>query len=97
MELHGAPNDLINNIDPIALVIFIPIADIFLYPGLERLHIRFTPIKRIACGFAMASASMITACVVQYYIYKLGACGYYPSDPDCENQAPINVWVQTLS
>ena len=97
MELHGAPNDLINNIDPIALVIFIPIADIFLYPGLARLHIRFTPIIRITWGFAMASASMITACVVQYYIYKLGACGYYPSDPDCENQAPINVWVQTLS
>lgn len=96
MELHGAPNDLINNIDPIALVIFIPIVDIFLYPGLERLGIRFTPLKRIAWGFALSSASMIAACVMQYYIYKLGPCGKYPSSEDCAGPAPINVWWQTI-
>ncbi|KAL8712635.1 MAG: hypothetical protein Q9220_003166 [cf. Caloplaca sp. 1 TL-2023] len=96
MELHGAPNDLINNIDPIALVIFIPIVDIYLYPGLERMGIRFTPIKRIAWGFALSSASMIAACVTQYYIYKLGPCGKHPSSEDCEGPAPINVWVQTI-
>ncbi|KAL8702725.1 MAG: hypothetical protein Q9201_004101 [Fulgogasparrea decipioides] len=96
MELHGAPNDLINNIDPIALVIFIPICDIFLYPGLERMGIRFTPVKKIAWGFALSSASMIAACVTQYYIYKLGACGHHPSSEDCNSPAPINVWVQTI-
>lgn len=98
MELHGAPNDLINNIDPIALVIFIPITDQFLYPGLERMGIRFTPLKRIAWGFFLGSASMIAAAVTQYYIYKLGACGNYPSSDEClsVNPAPINVWVQTI-
>ncbi|KAI4126278.1 MAG: hypothetical protein LQ338_003842 [Usnochroma carphineum] len=96
MELHGAPNDLINNIDPIALVIFIPITDLFLYPGLERLGIHFTPVKRIAWGFALASASMIAAAVIQYYIYHLGACGKHPSSKTCESPAPINVWVQTI-
>ncbi|KAL8939653.1 MAG: hypothetical protein Q9216_003229 [Gyalolechia sp. 2 TL-2023] len=96
MELHGAPNDLINNVDPIALVIFIPLTDMFLYPALERMGIRFTPLKKIAWGFALGSASMISACVLQYYIYKLGACGDHPSSEDCESQAPINVWVQTI-
>ncbi|KAL8725644.1 MAG: hypothetical protein Q9166_007221 [cf. Caloplaca sp. 2 TL-2023] len=96
MELNGAPNDLINNIDPVALVIFIPITDLFLYPGLERIGIRFTPLKRIAWGFGLAAASMIAAAVIQHYIYKLGACGDYPSSPDCESPAPINVWVQTI-
>ncbi|KAL9583340.1 MAG: hypothetical protein Q9212_002772 [Teloschistes hypoglaucus] len=95
MELHGAPNDLINNIDPIALVIFIPICDIFLYPFLERSGIRFTPLKRITWGFGLSSASMIAACVTQYYIYKLGGCGTHPSTKDCP-PAPINVWVQTI-
>lgn len=96
MELHGAPNDLINNIDPIALVIFIPLTDMYLYPGLERMGIRFTPIKKIAWGFGLGSASMIAACVLQYYIYKLGPCGTHPSSEDCEGPAPINVWVQTI-
>ncbi|KAI4168373.1 MAG: hypothetical protein LQ343_006458 [Gyalolechia ehrenbergii] len=97
MELHGAPNDLINNVNPITLVIFIPLTDMFLYPGLERMGIRFTPIKKITWGFIMASAAMITACVTQYYIYKLGACGDHPSSEDCEYHAPINVWVQTIA
>lgn len=96
MELHGAPNDLINNIDPIALVIFIPLTDMYLYPGLERMGIRFTPIKKIAWGFALGSASMIAACVLQYYIYHLGPCSTHPSSEDCEGPAPINVWVQTI-
>lgn len=95
MELHGAPNDLINNIDPVALVIFIPIVDLFLYPGLERMGIRFTPLKRIAWGFGLAAASMVASSVTQHYIYKLGECGDHPSDKDCK-AAPINVWVQTI-
>ena len=96
MELHGAPNDLINNIDPIALVIFIPICDLFIYPGLERMGIRFTPLKKIAWGFLTSCFSMIAACVMQYYIYKLGPCGKYPSSEDCSGPAPINVWWQTI-
>ena len=99
MELHGAPNDLINNIDPIALVIFIPITDLFLYPGLERLGIRFTPLKRIAWGFFLGAFSMVAAAVTQYYIYHLGSCGDYPSDgitAETCTAAPINVWVQTI-
>ncbi|KAL8682056.1 MAG: hypothetical protein Q9224_001884 [Gallowayella concinna] len=96
MELHGAPNDLINNIDPVALVIFIPVCDLFLYPGLERAGIRFTPLKKIAWGFGLAAASMIASAVTQHYIYKLGTCGDHPSSELCETPAPINVWVQTI-
>jgi POT family proton-dependent oligopeptide transporter len=47
MQLGGVPNDLINNLNPITLVIFIPIVDYFVYPALRKAHIRFTPIKRI--------------------------------------------------
>ena len=96
MELHGAPNDIINNIDPLALIIFIPIVDIFMYPAFERMGIRFTPLKRIAWGFYLSALSMIAACVTQYYIYKIGPCGKYPSSEDCSGPAPINVWVQTI-
>ncbi|KAK7710048.1 hypothetical protein SLS57_008546 [Botryosphaeria dothidea] len=100
MELHGAPNDVINNLNPLSLIIFIPLVDNFLYPGLRRLGIKFTPLKRITVGFALASIAMITATVIQHYIYKLGECGKNMNS--CEDEegnavpAPINVWVQTL-
>jgi len=70
MERNGVPNDIVNNVNPIALVIFIPIFDQFVYPFLARRGIRFTPIKRITAGFLAASLSMVTAAVIQYYIYK---------------------------
>lgn len=79
MELNGVPNDIVNNIDPIALVIFIPIFDQIVYPFLARRGIRFTPLKRIALGFFLASLSMVAAAVVQYYIYKKSR----KSVPDC--------------
>jgi POT family proton-dependent oligopeptide transporter len=71
MVTNGIPNDVINNLDPLALIIFIPIFDLFLYPGLRRIGINFTPIKRITAGFLTGSASMIWAAVVQHYIYKV--------------------------
>jgi len=40
MQLHGVPNDLINNLNPITLVIFIPLVDFFVYPVLRKYHIR---------------------------------------------------------
>lgn len=94
MELHGVPNDIINNLNPISLIIFIPLVDRFLYPGLRKSGINFTPLKRMFVGFMLATASMIAAAVTQYYIYKLGPCHHEMSS--CDDPAPINVWVQTL-
>src|ERR1700742_4674722 len=96
MELNGVPNDIIQNLNPISIMIFIPFMDFIVYPSLRRARINFTPIKRIALGFALASLAMVAACVTQVYIYRLSPCGNHASDPDCSGPAPINVWVQTL-
>lgn len=95
MELHGVPNDIIQNLNPISIVIMIPIFDKFLYPSLYRLGIPLTPIKRMALGFIFGSASMIAAAVMQYYIYMKSPCGYYANGDECA-PAPINVWAQSL-
>ena len=95
MELHGVPNDIIQNLNPISIVILIPIFDRFLYPGLEKIGFHFTPIKRMALGFFFSAASMIAACVMQYYIYKLSPCGDHATECE-EGKAPINVWAQCL-
>lgn len=95
MTRNGVPNDIITNLNPISLVIFIPIVDNFLYPALRKAGIRFTPIKRIAFGFMLASMAMVSASVIQYYIYKTGPCGNRMNKCK-EGPAPINVWTQAV-
>lgn len=97
MQLNGVPNDLINNLNPVSLVIFIPIFDFFVYPTIRKMGWNFTPIKRITWGFFIASAAMLSATVIQYYIYKLAPCDdSVIADPELGCTAPINVWVQAV-
>lgn len=102
MALHGVPNDIISNLDPFALIILIPIFDLFVYPALRKAGIKFTPIKKIAAGFIMGSMAMIWAAVIQAYIYKKSPCGSraatgtLPNGDPCPN-VDINVWAQTGS
>lgn len=77
MELHGLPNDILQAIDSIAIIIFIPICESFVYPFIRK----FTPFKaisKISCGFMFAAASMVYAAVLQHYIYKTGPCFDHP-------------------
>ncbi|KAI1012967.1 hypothetical protein LB503_001364 [Fusarium chuoi] len=84
MALHGTPNDLLQNLDPIALCFFIPFLDLIMYPLLRKYRIDFDPVTRIFMGFMFASISMAYACVLQHYIYK--------SPPNS-----IHVWIQAPS
>lgn len=99
MSTHGVPNDILSNLDPFALIIFIPICDFFVYPALARMGWHFTPIKKIALGFITGATSMIWACVLQYYVYKTNPCGHYVStctDADGNTvTSTLNVWIQT--
>lgn len=97
MTLNGVPNDVITNLNPFSLIICIPLMDKVVYPLLRKWNIKFTPLKRIFAGFMFATCGMISATVTQYYIYKLGPCGYYANDCAVDNiPAPVNVWVQAI-
>ncbi|KAI9733471.1 MAG: hypothetical protein M1818_007219 [Claussenomyces sp. TS43310] len=101
MTLHGVPNDVINNLDPFALIILIPVCDTFLYPGLRKMGIRFSPIKKITAGFFTGLCAMIWAMVVQIYMYRKSPCGYNATTcVDAQGNtlaSGINVWAQTGS
>lgn len=101
MSTHGLPNDVLNNLDPFALIILIPICDRFVYPALERSGFRFTPIKKMTMGFFTGAAAMVWAAVVQHYVYKTNPCGYQAATcRDADGNAlvsPLNVWIQTGS
>ncbi|KAJ7702660.1 peptide/h+ symporter protein [Mycena rosella] len=98
MTLHGTPNDLIKNLDPISIVILVPIFERWIYPGLRRLGINFSPIKRITAGFLVAALAMVYSAVLEKYLYDLSPCNNdQPSactSADGEpNAAPLNVWI----
>ncbi|KAL2816285.1 POT family-domain-containing protein [Aspergillus granulosus] len=74
MQGHGIPNDLMQNFDPISIIVFIPVLEGLVYPVLRRMKIRFRPISRISLGFIVASLAMMYAAIVQHLIYSAGPC-----------------------
>ncbi|THU85978.1 PTR2-domain-containing protein [Dendrothele bispora CBS 962.96] len=101
MSTHGLPNDVLSNLDPLALIIFIPIFDFFIYPTFRRAGFPFTALKKICAGFFTGAAAMIWAAVVQHYIYKTNPCGNFAATCEDADQnplvSPLNVWIQTGS
>ncbi|RPD65524.1 oligopeptide transporter [Lentinus tigrinus ALCF2SS1-7] len=101
MVTNGVPNDVLSNLDPFALIIFIPICDVFLYPALRRAGINFSPLKRITLGFYTGAAAMVWTAVVQHFIYKRNPCGNMVATCMDADGHPItsdlNVWIQTGS
>lgn len=81
MELHGLPNDILPNLDPITIIILIPLMDRIIYPFIRtRLHFAFLPITRISLGFMIAALAMLYAGVLQTFIYAAPPCYYSPSN-----------------
>ena len=99
LHLGGVPNDILNNLNPFALIILIPIMDRFVYPGIRRMGFNFTPLKRITVGFWIASFGMVSSAVLQYYLYKTNPCGKQANYClDVKNKhSPISVWVQAVA
>ncbi|KAL1744893.1 POT family-domain-containing protein [Schizophyllum fasciatum] len=98
MTLNGTPNDLIQNLNPIVIIIMVPILDFGLYPTLRRLNINFTPIKRITTGFMIASLGMLYAAILEKFNYERSPChDNKPSEcVDGEGNprpATLNVWI----
>ncbi|KAF2807669.1 MFS peptide transporter [Mytilinidion resinicola] len=81
-QLHNIPNDIMQNIDPLTILLFIPLLDRLLYPLLRRLSIPFPPISRITAGFLLASLAMLYAAFVQHLIYTSPPCYSRPSACD---------------
>lgn len=100
MRLDGVPNDVLGNLDPIALIILIPICDFLVYPLLRRLKVRLSPLRKITLGFFAGAAAMVWAAVVQARIYAASPCGTraatgtLPGGAACP-PVDISVWAQS--
>ncbi|EPE02851.1 pot family protein [Ophiostoma piceae UAMH 11346] len=102
LRLDNVPNDVIGNLEPIALIVLILMLNEIAFPLLRRYRLNITPIKKITAGYLIASIAMAWAAVLQHCIYKKSVCGKYASG-DLPNTDPpercppvdISVWAQT--
>ncbi|KAK4166933.1 POT family-domain-containing protein, partial [Cladorrhinum sp. PSN259] len=95
MTTNGAPNDLLNNINPLVIIIATPILTHAVYPLLNRHKIRFGRAKRLALGFTLAWTSGILGAILQWRVYETSPCGYRATGCDAGNGvSPISIWWQ---
>ena len=108
MDMSGSPNELVSQLDPIFIIVFVLLFQFGLYPACERYNIPFTPIKRVAIGFFLVSLAMVWAAVLQHYIYRTSPCGTHvgdhgyraPDGSECsslQNSSPLSMWVSSGS
>lgn len=83
LKTNGVPNDVINNINPFAIIITAPMLNYILYPFLRRRNIHFGNIARITFGLVLSSIGAIGYTVLTHYAYKLGPCGDHGTSASC--------------
>ncbi len=97
MTTNGVPNDLIDNFNPLTIIILIPILDYGVYPLLRKFKIDFRPVHRIFFGFILAAISQVIGAIIQWRIYETSPCGYHATECEIGTRvSPISVWVETV-
>ncbi|KAJ9137093.1 MFS general substrate transporter [Pleurostoma richardsiae] len=76
MKTDGLPNDLLDNLNPVSIVICVPIMNHVVYPTLRRFGIHWGPISRMTFGFALCTIGSVGFPILQYYVYKTSPCGH---------------------
>ncbi|KAJ1805683.1 peptide transporter ptr2, partial [Coemansia sp. RSA 2599] len=72
MNTGSVPNDIMQNIDPLCIIILIPFFDWVVYPTFRRCGLELRPITRITIGFLVMALSMAYAAILQHFIYTKG-------------------------
>jgi dipeptide/tripeptide permease len=94
---NGVPNDVLDNLNPLAIIVLIPIMNHGVYPLLRKMGIRFGPIVRITFGLLVAAVGASSYAVIQYYIYRTSPCGYQASTCDVgTGVSSLSLWLYAI-
>lgn len=102
MQTHGLPNDIMYNLNPIAVMVLLPLFQGWLYPFLAKRKINFTPQHRIGVGLLCAALAIGYTAGIQHLIYISGPCfdrplkclsGSIPNDVSVGIQTPTYVFL----
>lgn len=98
LTTNGVPNDVINNFNPLVIIVGVPIFTYGVWPFFRKLRIRIGPITRIFSGLLCCSIFSIGWPIITHYAYTTGPCGDRASSLTCVDAdgyslvSPINIW-----
>ncbi|RYO74048.1 hypothetical protein DL764_010993 [Monosporascus ibericus] len=86
MITHGIPNDAMPSLNPICVLIIIPITEKLIYPYMSKSKLPPRATVRMTLGFVMVAISMAAAAGVQHTVYSAAPCYDMPMEcPASEN------------
>lgn len=86
MVTYGIPNDAMSSLNPICVIIIVPILERYVYPYMHKAKLSPRPTVRMAIGFALTAVSMALAAGVQQVVYNAPPCYNMPLEcPASEN------------
>ena len=110
MQTHGLPNDIMYNLNPISVMVFLPVFQSWIYPALAKLKINFSAEHRIGVGLFCATLAIGYTTGIQHLVYSAGPCfshplkclggGNRPNDVSVGLQTPTYVflgWAEILA
>ncbi|XP_056122794.1 solute carrier family 15 member 1b [Rhinichthys klamathensis goyatoka] len=62
--------DMMQIVNPVLIVIMVPIMDSAIYPLIKKCHINFTPLRRMTVGMLVAALAFVAAALLQIQIDK---------------------------
>ncbi|XP_070799307.1 solute carrier family 15 member 1 [Pituophis catenifer annectens] len=77
--------DQMQTVNPILIVIMVPIVDAVIYPLIKKCRLNFTPLRKMTVGMLLAALAFVVAAVVQVEIDK--TLPVFPS----ENQFQVKI------
>jgi len=93
---NGVPNDLLTNMNSLAIIIVGPALNYGIYPLLRKWRIHYGPVARMTTGFMIASLGGMGYAIIQARAYATSPCGDYgSSDPKCTVPglvSPVSLW-----
>ncbi|XP_041440215.1 solute carrier family 15 member 1 [Xenopus laevis] len=86
--------DQMQTVNPILIIVLVPIFDAVLYPLIKKCKLNFTPLKRMTVGMFLAAISFVAAALVQIEIDK--TLPTFPSNNQIQLRV-INIGTQPLN
>ncbi|XP_044142469.1 solute carrier family 15 member 1 [Bufo gargarizans] len=62
--------DQMQTVNPILIIVLVPVVDLAIYPLIKKCKLNFTPLKRITVGMFFAAMAFVVAAVIQIEIDK---------------------------
>ncbi|KAF2093775.1 MFS peptide transporter [Rhizodiscina lignyota] len=90
-----APNDLLYNVNPLTILVFVPFLTYVVYPALRKYGIEFKRVNRMVLGFVLCAFSGAVGAILQWHVYRTSPCLKFATGCEVEpHVSPLSVWVQ---